>query len=192
MRNSKAHLGLIVGVLTIGVGSFLAVAAVRASSNATPAGATRVRSASDALPPGLQRAAQAAGLALNTSRNIGASLYLVNRGGGDLCLVNASHGMSMGCAPQADFFGGTPVRWGMSEAGPSSAPTDLTLAGVARADVAQVRVVFPSGAISATPNADGGFSVHADEATLKAGRPTQLIVIGKSGKTIETDALPQS
>jgi len=164
MIMSKRHIALSGTIIAVGVASFGLARAVMASNEAPPHAMNRPRVSSDALPTGLQAIAEEAGLQLDTSREIAASIYLVAQSGDHLCLVNTAHGMGMGCVPKARFFDGRAAQLSMSEVGPPDAPSALTLGGIVRSDVATVRVVFPSGTVEVRPTADGGFSIGADAA----------------------------
>jgi hypothetical protein len=182
--------------IVAGCAVFFTVQNVIAGGEAPPEATARARTASDALPAKLQGTAQSLGLELDTSRNVAPNLYLIEGshqfwGTDQMCLVNTTYGMSFGCNPKAAFFSDGAVRFGIAEQGKADAPTDLTLSGLARSDVATVRMVLPSGTIEAKPTSDGGFAVHADAAQLEAGRPTELDAIDAQGEIIETHELPQ-
>jgi hypothetical protein len=194
MRISRLRVSIVVGSVVALAVVVALVPTVMAQGNEPPEAASRDRTANDdmpQLPSHVRVAAERLGLKLDTSRRVATNLYLVNKRGGELCMVSTSRGMSMGCGPASDFFGSNAVQYGIAEDGPPDAPSGLTIAGVARSDVASVRVVLPSGPIDAAVSADGGFSISAGEHELERGRPTELIALGRNGRAIQSLALPQ-
>src|SRR5439155_25147314 len=140
--------------------------------------------ASDALPAAVRDRALAAGFDLSSARRISAGTYVMRRNGGFLCLVSTERGMSGGCNPAGSFFHGEEVVFGISEAGTPTAPSYLRVAGVARDDVAKVRLRFDGATLEAVTSADGGFALEATASALAHGRPTTLDAIGKDGSVL--------
>jgi hypothetical protein len=164
--------------------------AIRASGEQPPTAVQRPARDSDALPAAVRDRAVAAGLELSSARRISADTYVMRRRGSLLCLVSVARGMSAGCNPEARFFHGEKVVFGISEEGAPDAPGYLRIAGVAREDVAKIRVRFDGATLEAATSADGGFAVEATARALAHGRPTTLEAIGKDGKVLRTYSLP--
>jgi len=194
MRISKLRMLIAVGSVVVLGAAFGVVQAVTAQGTEPPRAADRERTAKDAmptLPSHVRVGAERAGLQLDTSRKIAANLYLVNKKDGQLCMVSTSKGMSMGCGPKDNFFGGNALHYGIDERGSADAPLELTISGVGRPDVQYVQVAFPSGLTQSLLSADGGFSINATAEQLKSGRPTELLALGQNGRVIQTFRLPQ-
>ena len=99
--------------------------------------------------------------------------------------------MSVGCNPVESFFHGEKLVFGISEEGVPDAPSYLRIAGVARDDVATVRVRFDGATLETATSADGGFAIEATAAALAHGRPTTLEAIGKDGSALRSYSLPR-
>ena len=185
---------VLVGV-ALGLCSFAVlkiVSGIRASGESPPPALQRPARASDALPEAVRGGAAAQGFDLSSARRISPGTYVMRRKGGLLCLVSVGKGMSGGCNPADSFFHGQPVVFGTSEEGPPSAPTYVRIAGVAREDVAEVRVRFDDATLVTATSADGGFAIEATPAVLAHGAPTTLEAIGKDGRVLRSYSLPSS
>jgi hypothetical protein len=182
-------LGVVLGLCSFGVLEI--VSAIRASGESPPSAVQRPARASDALPEALRERAVAAGFALSSTRRIAPGTYVIRRNGGLLCLVSVGKGMSGGCNPEERFFHGQQVVYGISEEGTPSVPSYLRIAGVARDDVAEVRVRFGSVTLETAISEDGGFAIEATPAALAHGRPTTLDAIDKDGRVLRSYSLPK-
>ncbi|HEX7168589.1 MAG TPA: hypothetical protein VF230_16530 [Acidimicrobiales bacterium] len=194
MKISRVRLLVAASAVALLAGFVGVVQTVTAQGTEPPIAADRERSAKDAitaLPAHVRVGAERVGLRLDTSRKIAANLYLVDKRDGQLCMVSTASGMSMGCGPKNDFFGGSAVHYGIDERGSADAPLELTISGVARPDVKSVQVAFPSGPSNAAITTDGGFSITATKDQLASGRPTQLVALGENGRVIQAFKLPQ-
>jgi hypothetical protein len=164
---------------------------IRASGEQPPSAVQRPPRGSDVLPAAVRDRAVAAGLDLSSARRISPATYVVRRNGGLLCLVSVARGMSVGCNSVESFFHGEKLVFGISEEGVPDAPSYLRIAGVARDDVATVRVRFDGATLETATSADGGFAIEATAAALAHGRPTTLEAIGKDGSALRSYSLPR-
>ena len=178
--------------LAVVVLSFIAARNVFAGSEAPPAAVQRERIASDVLPMRFQEGAEKLGIELESSSKVAGELFLVERPRhDDTCLVNTAYAFSLGCNPRTDFFRGEKIFSGMAEKGSPEDPEELPIGGIARPEVARVRVVLPSGNVEATPTADGAFRIVIGADQLRSGRPTELRGLDATGNTVYVRALPQ-
>lgn len=183
-----AVLGAVLGLCSFAVLEI--VNGTRAGGEQPPAAVQRPARGSDILPAAVRNRAEAAGLELTSARRISADTYVVRRHGGFLCLVSVARGMSAACNPVESFFHGEKVVFGISEEGAPEAPTYLRIAGVAREDVAKVRLRFDGATLEGATSPDGGFAVEATAAALTHGRPTTLEAIGEDGSILRSYSLP--
>jgi|GEM_PF-5051718 hypothetical protein len=167
------------------------VNAIGASGEQPPSVLQRPAQPSDALPMTVRERALAEGFDLSSARRISSGTYVIRRNGGFLCLVSVARGMSGGCNPAGSFFHGEQLVYGISEEGMPNAPSYLRVAGVARGEVAKVRLRFDGLTLETATSSDGGFAIEATADALAHGRPTALDAIGKNGRVLRTYSLPE-
>jgi hypothetical protein len=185
---------LVVLGVALGLGSFGVlelVSAIRASGEQPPPVLQRPARASDALPAGVRERARAQGFDLGSARRISPGTFVIRRSGGFLCVVSVARGMSGGCNPAGSFFHGEELVFGISEEGMPNAPTYLRVAGVARDEVAKVRLRFDGATRETAISPDGGFAIEATASDLARGRPTKLDAIGQDGSVLRSYSLPK-
>jgi hypothetical protein len=178
----------------LGLGSFAVleiVNAIGASGEQPPSVLQRPAQPSDALPVGVRERARTQGFDLSSARRISPATFVIRRNGGFLCLVSVARGMSGGCNPAGRFFHGEELVYGISEEGMPAAPSYLRVAGVARDDVANVRLRFDAATLETATSPDGGFAIEATASDLARGRPTTLEAIGKDGSVVRSYSLPK-
>jgi hypothetical protein len=192
LRGSLRWTRLVVLGLGLGAGAFAGLGHVRgggAAPEQPPAALSRAARASDALPAAVLPRADSVGVDTASTRRIAPSTYIARRREGMICVVSTWAGMSMSCNPAASFFHGQPLVFGVAEQGSPVAPTAARVAGIAREEVASVRLILGTTALDATPSADGGFVI---DATPTASPPTALEALDRRGDVLATYRLPTS
>ena len=185
---------LVVLGVALGLTSFAVleiVNAIGASSEQPPLVLKRPARPSDALPANVRERARAQGFDVSSARRISPGTYVIRRNGGFLCLVSVARGMSGGCNPAGSFFHGEQLVYGISEEGMPNAPSYLRVAGVARDEVAKVRLRFEGVTLEAATSPDGGFAIEATASDLAHGRPTTLEAIDRDGRVSRRYSLPK-
>jgi hypothetical protein len=185
---------LVVLGVALGLGSFGVlelVTAIGASGEQPPSVLQRPARPSDALPADVRERAWAQGFDVSSARRIAPGTFVVRRNGGFLCVVSVARGMSGGCNPAGSFFHGQELVYGISEEGRPDAPSYLRVAGVARDDVAKVRLRFEGVTLETAISPDGGFAIEATASELAHGRPTTLEAIDRDGRVSRSYSLPK-
>jgi hypothetical protein len=185
---------LVVLGVALGLSSFAVleiVNAIGAGGEQPPSVLQRSARPSDALPVDVRERARAQGFDISSARRIAPGTFVVRRNGGFLCVVTVARGMSGGCNPAGSFFHGQELVYGISEEGMPNAPSYLRVAGVAREEVAKVRLRFDGVVLESPVSPDGGFAVEATADDLAHGRPTKLEAIGKDGRVLGSYSLPK-
>lgn len=185
---------LVVLGVALGLSSFAVleiVNAIEAGGEQPPSVLQRPAQPSDALPADVRERARAQGFDVSSARRIARDTFVVRRDGGFLCVITVARGMSGGCNPVGRFFHGQELVYGISEEGMPNAPSYLRLAGVAREEVAKVRLRFDGAMLETAISPDGGFAVEATAGDLAHGRPTRIDAIGKDGRVLRSYSLPK-
>jgi hypothetical protein len=180
-----------IAILGSGLAGGAGLRAVRAESPVGPAGLERARVAADVLPVKLKTALAERGFAVETSRRASPDLYLVEREGKQLCYVLLStSGYSSGCNPKSNFFGNRAMVVGL-EQNRRGTERSMTIGGIARPDVASIRVRIGNDTDAVDVGGDGGFT-FSKTVTTDAELPSTVNVdaVGRNGRTIQSDAIP--
>jgi hypothetical protein len=147
--------GVLLGAISFGL--FGVVQRVTAGSNPSPVALERSATLGDALPSAVASQLRTEGFDTSSSRHIGRKIYIVPKTGGLLCMVSIREGINGGCQPSSNFFNGSELIFGIADGGPGS--TTIHVAGVAQANVAQVRITIGGSVTAVQTTSDGGFSV---------------------------------
>ena len=180
--------GVLLGLIAFGF--FGAVQRVSAGPNPSPVALQRAGVPGDALPSAVASQLSAAGFDTASSRHIGANTYIMPKTGGLLCMVSIGNATDAGCQPSADFFNGNQLILGISGAAPGSAT--IHIAGVAQADVAQVRLTIGGSVTTVPTTSDGGFSVDvaAPSGTATSTSLGTAQALDASGAVLQSTTLP--
>jgi len=161
-----------------------------AAGDPLPEALIRNRTPADAVPAAAASVLERIGFDVSNSRQVEGDVYLVTRHRG-LCVVSViGSELPFGCARPGAFFKGHRLFFTIDEDGRPSAPSRLHVAGVARGDVASVRLHFGALVRTVDVTSDGGFSYTADPEALDAGEPTLLEALDRSGHALETSPGP--
>lgn len=186
--------GVVLGLTSFGF--FTAVDRVTAGSQPSPAAVERASVPQDALPAAVAHRLTVMGYDTSSSRKIASTVYLVRRPGNLLCFVSIGMPITIGCQHAENFFSDNPVVFGVLELGSPPSPQQMRIVGVARSDVATIRVSANGNLLMAKPTADGGFAIDlpAGASQSRAGtsttRPGTLAASNEAGKQLATYALP--
>lgn len=180
-------LGVLLGAVSFGL--FGVVQRVTAGPNPSPVALQRTATPADALPSSAASALSAEGYDTSSSRQIGATVYVVPKAGNLLCVVSIrGSAIGSGCQPTSDFFSGDQLVFGIS----SAAGSVPHIAGVAQSGVADVRLTASGSTTTVATTSDGGFSfdMPAASATKAGASAGTLEALDASGKVLQSYTLP--